>query len=308
METRDLGLPVYLNQASIFDLLSIIDDGFTNFSTIKTIESNESQNNSSITGEVSTGIGINNIFSLINIGLKGNKEKLNKILGSKETVKDKVYTPMSLFWKLKRYLQDNNFLNKIDTLNDFQNLKPGQFVEFDAILKNNPIIETMENFKQLFELVYLLSPESLENEQKQQNIGGGKKQKHMTNTKPQMLEQIEGLLQALKINNVIDLIANKENNLKGIITCELNYFLNGNSSIVVDGVYRVVGKISNVYKEDDEKISLLRMTALSKFKKELLDQFLSGFQNLGEHGFEYPDFITEINSPCLHVIPIAIYT
>jgi hypothetical protein len=70
MESKDFGLPVYLNQASIFDLLSIIDDGFSNFSTIKTIASNENQNSASINGEVSTGIGIKNIFSLINIGLK----------------------------------------------------------------------------------------------------------------------------------------------------------------------------------------------------------------------------------------------
>jgi len=272
-------LPVYLNQASIFDLLSIIDDGFSNFSTIKTIASNENQNSASINGEVSSGIGIKNIFSLINIGLKGNMEKTNRDSGSIETVKDKIYTPMSLFWKLKNYLQVNNL-----------------------------IIETMENVKQLFELFYLLSPESLEAEQKPQNPGGGKKQKHLPNNKPQMLEQIEGLLHALKVNNVIDLIANKENNLKGIITCELNYFLNNNSSIVVDGVYRVVGKILNVYKAENEKISLLRMTALSKFKKELLDQLISGFQGCGEYGIEYPDFLTEINAPCFHVVPIAIYT
>jgi len=308
MESKDYGLPVYLNQASIFDLLSIIDDGFSNFSTIKTIESNENQNNSSISGEVSTGIGIKNIFSLINIGLKGNMEKINKDSGSVETVKDKIYTPMSLFWKLKNYLHINNLIKKIDYLNDIQNLVPGQFVEFDAILKNNPIIETMENVKQLFELIYLLSPESLETEQKSQNPGGGKKQKHLPNSKPQMLEQVEGLLQALKINNVIDLIADKEDNLKGIITCELNYFLNGNSSIVIDGVYRVVGKILNVYKDEHERISLLRMTAFSKFKKELMDQLISGFQGLGEHGIEFPDFLTEINAPCFHVVPIGIYT
>ena len=308
MESKDFGIPVYLNQSSIFDLLSIIDDGFSNFSTIKTIESKENQKNSSITGEVTSGIGINNIFSLISIGLKGNMEKMNKDSGSIETVKDKVYTPMSLFWKLKNYLQTNSLIKKIDGLNDLQSLEPGQFIEFDAILKNNPIIETMENIKQLFELVYLLSPESLETEQKTQNPGGGKKQKQLLNTKPQMLGQVEGLLQALKINNVIDLIANKDNSLKGIITCELNYFLNSNSNIVVDGVYRVVGKILNVYKNENEKISLLRMTALSKIKNELFAQIISGFQGLGEHGIEFPDFLTEIKAPCFHVVPIAIYT
>jgi len=308
MESKDFGLPVYLNQASIFDLLSIIDDGFSNLSTIKTVASNENQNSASINGEVSTGIGIKNIFSLINIGLKGNIEKTNKDSGSIETIKDKVYTPMSLFWKLKNYLQTNNLIKKIDILNDIQNLVPGQFIEFDAILKNNPIIETMENIKQLFELIYLFSPESLETEQKSQNPGGGKKQKQLPNSKPQTLQQVEGLLKALKVNNVIDLIANKENNLKGIITCELDYFLNNNSSIVVDGVYRVVGKILNVYKDENEKISLLRMTALSKFKKELLDQMISGFQGLGEYGIQFPDFLTEINAPCFHVVPIAIYT
>jgi hypothetical protein len=50
------------------------------------------------------------------------------------------------------------------------------------------------------------------------------------------------------------------------------------------------------------------MTALSKFKKELLDQVISSFQGLGEHGIEFPDFLTEINAPCFHVVPIAIYT
>ena len=74
----------------------------------------------------------------------------------------------------------------------------------------------------------------------------------------------------------------------------------------IDGTFRVFGKATRVISDDNEKISLLRRTALGKFgnfAKELAPM-MEGMQ---ESGFSGP-IETEISGPTMQVIPIAIFS
>ncbi len=62
MPPSDYCVPVYLNQAVVFDLLAIVEDGFAHVSTIKTAESSKNK------GEA--GVGATNVFALLGISLK----------------------------------------------------------------------------------------------------------------------------------------------------------------------------------------------------------------------------------------------
>ena len=65
-EHADYSLVVYLNQAVVFDLLAIMEDGMAQVSTIRTSESKKAG--------TEAGIGGSNVFALLGVRLKGGLE------------------------------------------------------------------------------------------------------------------------------------------------------------------------------------------------------------------------------------------
>ena len=66
MESIDLCVPIYLNQQIVFDLLAVLEGGFSQLSTIKTstIEA-ESQKSG-----IGASIGLINIFAFLRVSFK----------------------------------------------------------------------------------------------------------------------------------------------------------------------------------------------------------------------------------------------
>ena len=82
MEHSDFAVPVYLNQAVVFDLLAIIEDGMAHMSTIRTSESKKAG--------TEAGIGGSNVFALLGVGLKGELENSD----GREITQERVDTPV----------------------------------------------------------------------------------------------------------------------------------------------------------------------------------------------------------------------
>ncbi|SFT14341.1 DUF6414 family protein [Sphingobacterium wenxiniae] len=68
-------LPIYLNQKYVFDLLAIIEDGFSQIESVKTGQTSDISTSKGVSGE----IGVNNVFAFLKFGLGGNYTKQNKI-------------------------------------------------------------------------------------------------------------------------------------------------------------------------------------------------------------------------------------
>jgi hypothetical protein len=305
MKAKDLGIPSYLNQAIVFDMLAIIDDGFTEITAIKAASNSTNSNNLEADAKADASLGVKNIFSLFSIGINGKYEHSSSKEHGKEESFEKIHTPTSLFWKLREYLKNESVLIDLDD-KEHSEIKVGDFVEIEAIFHQNPIVESIENIKNLIDLALVLSPESLVAEHKQ-NPGGGKTPKHSPTKKPAIVEQVEAMRAALSIDDSIDLIASTNDNVNLVITCEKNYFANGNANRVVDGKYKVLGKVINLYSNEEGSINLLRTTSFSRFKKDFLGQMFSGFSEMSSSGFELPEIKTEINGPCIQIIPIGIF-
>lgn len=305
MKSNDLCIPSYLNQAIVFDMLAIIDDGFTNITTIKSATTSSSTNNVGAEVKADVSLGIKNVFSLFSIGINGKVEHTSGNEKDKEEHFEKIHTPTSLFWKLREYLKKEKaliFLNE----KEHGEVNIGDFIEIEAVFQQNPVIESIENIKNLLDLALVLSPESLTGEQKQ-NPGGGKTSKHNSVKKPAIVEQVEAMRTALTIDDSIDLIATTKEKLNLVITCEKNYFANGNANKVVDGKYTVLGKVVNYISSEEGAINLLRTTSFSRFKKEFLGQLFSGFAEMSSSGIELPEIVTEIKGPCVQIVPIGIF-
>lgn len=304
MNSKELCIPAYLNQSIVFDILAIIEDGFSNIKSIKSSNTNSSTNDIGVDLEAESQLGIKNIFSLLSIGVKGKYGHSSDSEKGKEEYFEKVHTPVSLFWKLRDYLIENDLLQNIDEIKSDTEIKVGTFIEFEGTLHKNPIVESMENIVKLVELITVLSPDSLKTETS--NPGGGK-QRSKPIKKPPIIEQMETFSNALVLEDSIDFLSKNISNTNMLITCDRNYFINRNINKIVDGKYSVLGKVVNYFPTSDGSISLLRTTSLSKFKKDFLLQMFSGFTEMSESGLALPEIITEINGPCVQIIPIGIF-
>jgi hypothetical protein len=101
----DLCVPIYLNQQVVFDLLAILEDGFSHLSSVKTssagTESHKSNAGASLSGKV---------LDIVGISLKGEQAKETGSQEQIEVSREKIHTPTSLFSKLRGMLDRDELI------------------------------------------------------------------------------------------------------------------------------------------------------------------------------------------------------
>lgn len=290
-----LTLPIYLNQKYVFDLLAIVDDGFSQVETIKTGQNTQATDKDNLKGEV----GLSNVFAFLKFGISGNISSENSDQTSKEVSKEKIHTPNSLFSKLRSYLHENNIV----ATSNYLSLKTGDFIEVKLSLRKNPLIDTLDGFSSLMKMALLFEdkPPSTTNKH---NPKPTKSENH------KVLDQLDSMSSQLKEEGNLDLIGTSVDDEKFQVVLTLDKAYMGALSIadIADGQFFVLGKVTRVIPEkSDESVNLLRKTSLSRINNTLLEQMLSGFKNLDEHGIKNQDIETEIKPPVIQLIPIAVF-
>jgi|APEBP8051072266_1049373.scaffolds.fasta_scaffold00730_12 hypothetical protein len=293
-----LTLPIYLNQKYVFDLLAIIEDGFSQVETIKTGRSKSDSQKQSFKGEV----GLSNVFALLKVNFSGDKTNQANETDQQHSSKEKIHTPNSLFSKLRNYLHEKESI----TTNNFLNGKPGDFVEMQLSLRKNPLIDILDSLSSLMNMWRLLDENNAGQLSK-----GYQKHSQSKNQNQKILEQLDSLSNQLKTEGSIDLIGTSTNgeNFKVVLTLDRAFLTDLSLSDIADGHFSVLGKITRVIQQqDNETVNLLRKTSLSKINRNLLENAFSGFSQLNEYGFQYQDIELEIHPPVIQLIPVAIFT
>lgn len=263
-------------------MLATIEDGFADVKNVQTSK-NKNQVN-----DVETNIGTNNLFALLNIGVRGNHKGTSD--NGETIIEERTHTPVSLFQQLKEQLENAKFINR-----DIDNLNIGDFVEVQGTLKNNPVIDMLSGFKEIINLANLFTDSKPKKNKKEDVL-----------TDDKINSQIDGLINGLQADGKKDIICEADK-INIILPTDENYFLNNNMSEVTDGNYKVLGKVIKVCMDDGE-ISLLRNTVFSKLQLDKMKEFQEFFsdpslaQFVGEGGIK-----TVISAPFIMVIPIAIY-
>ncbi|MBM6995992.1 hypothetical protein IM700_010075 [Paenibacillus sp. DXFW5] len=291
MEERKLAIPIYLNQRIVFDLLAIVEEGFSQLQSIKTSEKNEKGTNADVSGE----IGTKNVFAFLNLGLKSAIGRKDSKLAEKEVQEERVFTPASLFSKLRDSLIERKTLNVLDNKFTPDKLMPGAFVEFSGILKRNPMIAYMEGMIQMMEMAMLFTSQP-------------KKQK--PNTEQETITQMKKFTGMLKQAGSLDLISEIVNvpDMKAVIPVQLEYFSNESPADIIDGQFFVLGKIVRfIPEESNDFVNLLRGTPLAYLPEEVLTQVTSGFHEMSSQLTMEDDFTAKVHGPVLLIVPIAIY-
>ena len=301
--SNDLCLPIYLNQQVVFDMLAVLDDGFSTLSTIRTAAS-ESDNRTSGLG---ASIGASNVFALLGVTFSGNRNTEKSSQDQTEVSREKIHTPTSLFAKLRISLREHGLIQDVSAGTDVIDLCSGQIIEFKAILRKNPLEETLERLNQLIEMA-----ENFQNAAP--TSGTAKRKAPIPQTAKDIVvlkRQLTGMLSALNEPNSVELIGELLDapDVTSVLTARPDFFSEGGQSEIIDGEFSILGKITRVVvKDSGEPINLLRKTAFGKFHSSVFEQLSNVSAAMETAGMRSRDIVTEIPGPALLVIPIAIFT
>ena len=291
----NLIVPVYLNQRIVFDMIAMLQGGIATITNVTTTN----QNKEEVKAMAGASFGLSDaLSSLLKIRLSGDISGNLEENTAKTVGEERVHTPASLFYTLRNLLYEKKLLY-VDEEN-FQP-KPGDIIEFEATLKRNPIIETMDYFAELVDLATVFSDES------QRPARGNKKS--VTSENQKIKTQIISFSESLKSGNSIDLTTGElKCKHKAVVTIEIPYLNDPLMSDLVDGTFHVVGKIIRVVSNENEAISLIRKTAMSKMPTLLNETFDNFSAATTDHGLELPELTLEIQGPVVQIIPIAIFS
>ena len=134
--------------------------------------------------------------------------------------------------------------------------------------------------------------------------GNNKKNDEMSTIK----NQIASLLSSLKGGDTMDLTTPPLlSSHRAVISIETKNLNDPTMSDLVDGTFRVVGKVTRCVKVGKGSISLNRKSAFNRLPSSVLEQFKIAFQAPELTEMDLPELEWEINGPAIQVLPIAIF-
>ena len=300
MVTKEqLVIPVYLNEKTVFDMLAIMEDGFSTVSEITNGSSVAANGEAKLAGANSAQSLLEQLFKIqFDANLSGNVNSSQ----SSATKFEKVHTNVSLFSKLRTALLKNRFL--FDTSKakfDFSKIKVGDFVEVEGELQKNPLLDVLEKFSSICSMGEIFSQEA---------TTGVKKQRAKSSEENSIKiykKQIKSFADELNKSGTIDYILKAEGGKLVLSLLEQYLVGNDNVSEIIGGRFKVLGKVIKVCSSGQESIDLLRKTSLRTMNATILQSFSETFKSSELSQFNLPDVVFEIEGPSAIVIPIAIY-
>lgn len=292
--SNDLLIVQYLNQRLTFDLLATIEDGFAHLTTVESL----SQRFNSDTTSGQAGFTVGNVFAFLGISLdaKISGDSTDAESDDARTTEQLIHTPASLFARLRSILVAEGLVAEIADSRGITNVEEGSFVEFRATLHRHQLTEMLEVFETVLPMLVDTSEPQNRNKRNRPNT----EQTNLAAT----LSQVKSMHQAVSGDGSQDLIA-KLGDTAVVLTVEVGSFIEPTMNDVLDGTFRVLGKVTRVVTDSSDSINLLRRSPIAKFPavREILSQ-LSSLE-----GLEFEGGIPETNipSPTLQVIPIAIF-
>lgn len=290
-------IPVYLNEKTVLDMLTIIEDGFSMVSEV----TSSSQDASSSTGKLSGGVSTKAILDkLLKIQLAGSFQKDKSTTSGVDTKLEKVHTNVSLLSKFRSELIAGNLLTcKAGDNLDISNINAGDFIEIEGELQKNPMIDIMEKFIDVFRMADIFTDKP--------QLGSKKASSEKKATDNVTVRQMQSFLNELKHTGTVDFILESSSGT-AVLSVQEQYLANDNISELIGGTFKVLGKIIRVCKEDADGINLLRKTTLNILDNTTREQFLSMFKAEELAAFNLPDVRFIIAPPAVIIIPVAIYT
>ena len=290
LRAQDLPLAQYLDKEKTFDLLAIIEGGFSHLATRETQTST-----SSLTESISNAAAILGLFSpFIDISLGRSSLRSSDDARHQLTRENLVHTAVSLFARLRNELHRRDLVVEIQSTTDLKDVSAGDFVEFQATFQRSKFDEVMDLMNAFAPLLAA--------------FGVGRPAVSTEQTSPDVSsEQIKPMIDVLSGEGLGYLVASV-GDMRFVVTVRDDHFIDPNINDVLDGTFRVFGKVVRVIMDENggETINILRSSPLSRISTGH-DALASMSSDLAGVGSQDALKDTVINGPTIQVIPIAIF-
>ena len=301
IRSSDLPITLYLNQRLIFDLLAALEDGFAHLTSVQTTTSGGTS--SELSGEGKLGIG--NDFALVGVNFGGRGARMSERSHSEQTTAQIVHTPTSLFARLRKELLELGMVQEVCGAADLPRVSHGDFVEFPATLRRNPLDEMFNMLSRIAPLIDMANQPG-QSEPARKRVTNKRRPNSQPKTNDSsVMKQIESVYGVFNNDNSQDFVAELDN-MNVVLTADKTYFIDPTMNDVIDGQFRVFGKVTRVIPiNGEENINLLRRSPIGRFAGQVPDSQnpFAEFETLG-FGPTQP----EIKGPAMQVIPIAIFS
>ncbi|MEX0681930.1 MAG: hypothetical protein WED85_02735 [Dehalococcoidia bacterium] len=173
----------------------------------------------------------------------------------------------------------------------------GDYVEFRAVLRKNPLVGNLEGFVQA--VAVLESVTRLNSDNKSQ-----------TEQMATLGKQMASILKIVRQDGPVDLVAELTGSrgLRAVLMVDANYFNDPSLNDLIDGEFWVLGKITRVIKVKSEGVNLFRKSGLARLPEGTLSALESAFDKAGESGMDFSKTETTISGPVIQVIPVAMFS
>ncbi len=290
IDRDDLIVPVYLNQRIVFDFVAMLQGGIASVTSISQTRGESSE----VAGSLSSRFGLSSaLASLLRIDFSAAASGATANDSVETRSEQRIHTSASLFIALRAELRDKKF---IVGDKDGVSFAPGDIVEFSASLKRNPLVETMGSLVALLDMSQAFSDAPAK----------GKTNRPNEDTKEK--RQVQSFIEALTSSDTVDLITGPlESSHRAVITLEQQFLNDPTMSDLVDGTFKVVGKVTRVVSDSDDAISLNRKSAVGILPPSVLEDLKDNLSGPDLAGFGLPELEWEIPGPAIQVIPIAVF-
>lgn len=293
---KDLLVPVYLNQRLVFDLIAMLQDGI---SQVVRVTSNATDAEDSSKQTIGTfGLG-SALSSLLKVNLSSTGTQEQKSTTAIERSEDRVHTPASLLFKLHRMLSDRSYINIV---NESTAPQHSEIVEFSTTLRRNSLLLAIDTLAGVTEISEVFSNNNT------QSQSSGKRQK-LAPSGNSVIIQMRKFREQLVTGGTIDMVSDVlPGGYRSLVTLESEFLRDPTMSDLVDGRFRVIGKVIRVINDNSDAISLIRKTHLGAMPIELIKNAFSHLDSLIDNDqWRLPKMEWDIKGPVFQIIPIAIY-
>lgn len=283
-QTKELiFFPYYINQARLIDLSVILNDGYSEYEEIKSLESEEKKKGGSANADANAG------FRLFNLGTTFSGEIAKGHSSAKSALVHKVHTPTSMLSLVIQELQIRGYVRNI------LDSQEGSFVLVPVKLKINSIKALIREAKVLIEL-----SEKMTSINKPQNKGA--------KAKSPLLQQIQQIENITKELFDIEEIVHDAGNYAIVGTISDNHLYQAVRDDIIDVKLTCLAQVKRIFPEGT---SLMKNTVFTKLTDNMSKQALiDSLKQITEKGsFEYSsEAITEIsNKPVYQLEIVALF-
>ena len=299
----DLIVPVYLNQRIVFDLIAILEGGIATVTRLTSTDESSNQESRALGGS----FGLAEAFSsLLKISVDANRSEGASAGSTATRAEERIHTPASLFHKLRARLREREEL--ISVASDYRP-EPGHIIEFSSSLHRNPLLQTLDAFDGIMEVLLAFSdpePPNRKKGGKQRHQQGGNDDQPTRAELKRLRDQVSTFANGVRAGDTVDIVSSEIGNGFGaVVTLHQEYLNEPTMADLVDGRFTVVGKVVRVVPRDSGAINLLRKSALSAMSHTTLGPVLAAMEEI--EGFDFPKLEMEISGPVIQIIPIAVY-